>query len=97
MAQLVIAWEWINNSISQFIVYEIHCPNPPWVEMALWSSGSHLNMRLSSYKCIDPHVKDKTASPPSYFSMGIQYMGKTAFNLKRGPGLYPYIFYLNQR
>ena len=28
--------------------------------------GDHLNIKMSSYKYRDPHVKDKTVSRPSY-------------------------------
>ena len=31
-----------------------------------WCPGGHLNIKMSSYKYRDPHVKDKTVLRPSY-------------------------------
>ena len=48
--------------------------NWPWVKSkwkilwmnCLWGSGGRLNIKMSSYKYRDPHVKDKTVLQPSY-------------------------------
>ena len=38
--------------------------------MCHWSSGGRLNIKMSSYQYRYPHVKDKTASRPSYLKHG---------------------------
>ena len=37
---------------------------------ALWHTGSRLSIKMSSYQNMDPHVKDKTVSRPSYLEHG---------------------------
>ena len=46
-----------------------------------------LNIKMSSYQYMDPHVKDKTVSLPSYYRHGNPIPGKTVFILRRSPGV----------
>ena len=48
----------------------------------------HLNIKMSSYQCRDPHVKDKTVAKSCdhlIFNMGIPTPRNTVFILRQGP------------
>ena len=43
-----------------------------------------VNIKMSSYQYRDPHVNDETSHDRLNFNMGIPYLGKTVFILRRG-------------
>ena len=53
-------------------------------------SGSRLNIKMSFYHYMDPHVKDKTVSRPSATVLSLTwestYLEKTVFILRQDPG-----------
>ena len=49
------------------------------------SSRDRLTINISSYRCRDPNLKDKTVSRPFIFNTRIPIPGKTVFTLRRAP------------
>ena len=53
-------WTWSTNAIDTFAK----------LPTEKWRPGNRLSIKMLSYQYRDPHVKDKTASRPSYFLHG---------------------------
>ena len=58
-----------------------------WVPKT-WLQGGRLNIKMSSHQYRDPHVKDKTASRPSYF-LGNLIPGKDGLYIETAPRKQP--------
>ena len=56
-----------------------------WWWIALSELGDRIIIKMSSYQYMDPHVKDRTVSRPSYLKHGNHHIWKDGVYIETGP------------